>query len=159
VGGHPLQDGLVGPVSAQSQLKKPVAAQRAGLDQPSHWGAVSDKGTQVNVTGIGVCVEMDHRYLAEAVPAGHSGVVRPGDGVVTAEDDRDGTRGRDLEHGRLDQLHGLLDVPVVELDVAGVIHPKLLEAVDAQRQAGTGAILWEVAGLAQGRWTEPVPER
>ena len=42
-------------------------------------------------TGIGMGVEMDHRHLAEAMLACHSGVVGPRDGVVTAEDDRDRT--------------------------------------------------------------------
>ena len=43
---------------------------------------------KLNVAGVGVGVEVDHRHQALADVLGHACGVRPGDSVVAAEDDR-----------------------------------------------------------------------
>jgi len=49
---------------------------------------VPDQRAELDVAGVGVRVEVDHRYPAVADVLGHARGVRPGDGVVAAEDQR-----------------------------------------------------------------------
>ena len=90
--GHPAERLRAGPVAAQPHLQEPVAAQRAGLDQPAHRLAVAVERAELDVAGVGVRVEVDHRDLAEAEVPGDAGRVRQRDRVVAAEHQRDRRR-------------------------------------------------------------------
>ena len=92
-----------GPVAAQPHLQEPVAAQRAGLDQPPHRLAVAVERAELDVAGVGVRVEVDHRDPAEAEVPGDAGGVGQGDRVVAAEHQRDGAGGRDGVHRLLER--------------------------------------------------------
>ena len=95
---HPVQRLRLGPVAAQPDLQEPVAAHRAGLDQPAHRRAVPVQRAELGVAGVGMGVEVDHRHPAPAHVPGHAGGVREGDRVVAAEDHRDGARRGGLLH-------------------------------------------------------------
>ena len=94
--GHPVQRLRFGPVAAQADLQEPVPAQRPRLDEPAHRLAVPDQRAELDVAGVRVRVEVNHRHPALADVLGHACGVRPGDGVVAAEDQRE-SAGRD--HG------------------------------------------------------------
>ena len=64
--GHPPERLRAGPVAAQPHLQEPVAAQGAGLDQPPHRLAVAVERAELDVAGVGVGVEVDHRDPAVA---------------------------------------------------------------------------------------------
>ena len=87
--GHPVQRLGPRPVAAQPDLQEPVAARRAGLDQPAHRLAVAVERAELDVAGVGVRVEVHDRHPAVAVLAGDPGDVGQGDRVVAAEHDRD----------------------------------------------------------------------
>ena len=87
--GHPVQRLRLRPVAAQPDLQEPVAAHRAGLDQPAHRRAVPVQRAELGVAGVGVRVEVDQRHPAPAHVPGHAGRVGERDRVVAAEDHRD----------------------------------------------------------------------
>ncbi len=140
--GHPVQRLRARPVAAQPDLQEPVAAQRAGLDQPAHRLAVAVERAELDVAGVGVRVEVDHRDPAVAEVPGDAGRVRQRDRVVAAEHQRDRARGWPR---RTPPPRGLpqrpLDVAGRHLDVAGVDDPEVLQAVDPQRQVRPGAVV------------------
>ena len=87
--GHPVQRLRRRPVAAQADLQEPVPAQRAGLDQPAHRLAVPPQRAELDVAGVGVRVEVEHRHPAVAEHVGHPVGVGEGDRVVAAEHDGD----------------------------------------------------------------------
>ena len=64
--GHPVQRLRRRPVAAQADLQESVAAHGAGLDQPAHRLAVARQRAELDVPGVRVRVEMDHRDPAVA---------------------------------------------------------------------------------------------
>ncbi len=152
--GHPAQGLGARPVAAQPHLQEPVAAQRARLDQAAHRLAVAVERAELDVAGVGVRVEVDHRDPAEAEVPGDAGGVGPGDRVVAAEHQRDGAGRRHGVDRLLERRVGHLDLPRRHLDVAGVDDAQVLERVDAQRQVRPGAVVGEVVGAAHGRRSE-----
>ena len=86
--GHPGERLRPGPVAAQTQLEEPVTAHGTGLDQPAHRLAVPVERAELDVAGVRVGVEVHDGHPAVAVPVGDTGDVRPRDGVVTAEHER-----------------------------------------------------------------------
>ena len=90
-----------------------------------------------------------------AQDVGHSLGVGEGDRVVAAEDDRDRPGPGHLLHRGLEGRERHLDVAGEHLDVPGVDHPQVGQAVGAQGQARTGAVVREVVGAADGHRPEP----
>ena len=152
--GHPVQRLGAGPVAAQPHLQEAVAAQRAGLDQPAHRLAVAVERAELDVAGVGVGVEVDHRDPAEAEVPGDAGGVREGDRVVAAEHQRHGAGRGDGVHRLLEGVQGALDLARRHLDVAHVDDGEVLQRVDAQREVGPRAVLRQVAGLPDRRRAE-----
>ena len=149
--GHPLHGLGAGPVAAQPHLEEPVAAQRAGLDQPPHRLAVPVERAELDVAGVGVGVEVDHRHPAEAEVPRDAGGVGEGDRVVAAEHERDGPGRGDGVHRVLEGVQRPLDLARRHLDVAHVDHGEVLERVDAEREVGPRAVLGQVVGLPDRR--------
>ena len=148
--GHPLHRLGAGPVAAQPHLEEPVAAQGARLDQPAHRLAVAVERAELDVAGVGVGVEVDHRDAPEAEVSGDAGRVGQGDRVVTAEHERYGAGGCDGVHRVLERVQRPLDVAGRHLDVAHVDDAQVLERVDTQREVGPGAVLR--AGSRSAGW-------
>ena len=144
--GHPVEGLGTGPVAAQPHLEEAVTAERPRLDEAAHRLAVAPQRAELDVTGVGVRVEVDHRHATVAQHVGHALGVREGDRVVAAEDDRDRTGAGDLLHRCLQHPEGALDVAGWHLHVAGVDHSQVLQAVGAQRQARPRAVVREVVG-------------
>ena len=155
--GHPAQGLRFGPVAAQADLQEPVTADRPGLDQPAHGLAVPDQGAELRVAGVGVRVEVDQGHPALAEVLGHAGRVGPGDGVVAAEDQRDGAVAGHLVHRGLQVAHGPGRVAGEHLHVPGVVDAQILQAVGAQRQRGPGPVVRQVVGLPDVLRAEPGP--
>ena len=153
--GHPAEGLRAGPVAAQPHLQEPVAAQGAGLDQPAHRLAVAVERAELDVAGVGVGVEVDHRDPAVPEVTGDAGGVRQRDRVVAAEHQRDGAGRRHGVHGLLQRPERALDLAGRHLDVAGVDDADVLERVDAQGQVRAGAVLRQVVGLPDGHRAEP----
>ena len=145
--GHPVQGVGLGPVAAQPHLQEAVAAQRPGLDEPAHRLPVAPQRPELDVAGVGVRVEVDHRDPAVAEHVGHPLGVGVGDGVVAAEHDRDRAGAGHLLDRRLEGGQRALDVAGVHLHVAGVDDAQVLQAVGAQRQAGPRAVVGQVVLL------------
>ena len=148
--GHPVEGLRTGPVAAQPHLEEPVAAQRSRLDQPAHRLAVPPQRAELDVAGVGVRVEVDHRHAAVAEHVGHALGVGVGDRVVAAEHDGDRACAGHLLDGRLEPAEGRLDVAGRHLDVAGVDDPEVLQRVGAQRQRGPRAVVRQVVGHPDG---------
>ena len=64
------------------------------LDEPAHRLAVADEGAELDVAGVGVRVEVDHRHAALPDVLRDARGVGPGDGVVAAEHERHGAGAR-----------------------------------------------------------------
>ena len=144
--GHPVQ-GLRGrPVAAQPDLQEPVPAQRTGLDQPAHRLAVPPQRPELDVPGVGVRVEVDHRHPALAEHVGAALGIRKGDRVVAAEGDRDRAGPDHLLHCGLQRRQRGLDVSGVHLDVTGVIDLQVAQSVGPQGQRGPGSVVRQVVG-------------
>ena len=160
--GHPVQRLRRRPVATQADLQEPVAAQRARLDQATHRLAVAPQRPELDVAGVRVRVEVDHRDPAVAEHVRHALGVGEGDRVVAAEDDRDRARTGHLLDRRLERGQRHLDVAGVHLDVAGVHDVEVDEPVRPQRQAGPGAVMREVvraSGSPSGRTAHPAGAR
>ena len=154
--GHPRQRLGPRPVAAQPDLQEPVAAQRAGLDQPPHRLPVPDQRAELDVARVGVRVEVDHRDAALAEVLGDPGGVRPGDRVVAAQHQRDRARRRDRVDGALQVAHRALGVAGEHLDVARVVDGQVArQPVDAQRERRARPVVGQVAGLADVLRPEP----
>ena len=153
--GHPLQGLRWRPVAAQPDLQEPVAPQRAGLDQPTHRLPVPPERTELDVTGVGMGVEVDHRHPAVAEHVRAALGVGIGDRVITAEDDRDRTGSGGLLDGGLQRRQGHLDVAGVHLDVPGVIDVQVQQTVGPQRQRRPGPVMREVVGHPDRLRSEP----
>jgi hypothetical protein len=95
---------------------------------------VAPQRAELDVAGVGVRVEVDHRDAAVAEDVRDPLGVWEGDRVVAAEHhgDRSGTSG--LLDGRLESGQGHLDVAGVHLDVARVQDAQVGQRVGAQRQ-------------------------
>ena len=157
--GHPLHGLGAGPVAAQPHLQEPVAAQGAGLDQPAHRLAVPVQRAELDVAGVGVGVEVDHRDPAEAEVPRDAGGVGEGDRVVAAEHERDRAGGRDGVHRLLEGVQRALDLAGRHLDVAHVDHGDVLQGVDPQREVGPRAVLRQVAVCRMADGPKRVPGR
>jgi hypothetical protein len=117
---------------------------------------VPDQRAELDVPGVGVRVEVDHRDAALPEVLGHPGGVRPGDRVVAAQHQRDrAVRGDGVD--RLLQIaHRALGVAGEQLDVPGVVHGQVaLQPVDPEGQRGPGTVVREIAGLADEPRSEP----
>jgi hypothetical protein len=84
---------------------------------------VAPQRAELDVAGVGVGVEVEHRHPAVAEDVGHPGGVGEGDRVVAAEDHRDGARPGNAGHGLPQRRQRSLDVAGWHLDVARVEHP------------------------------------
>ena len=152
--GHPAEGLGAGPVAAQPHLQEPVAAQGAGLDQPAHRLAVAVERPELDVAGVGVGVEVDHRDPAVAEVPRHPRRIGQRDGVVAAEHERDRAGRRHGVHRVLQRAERPLDLTRRHLHVAGVDDADVLERVDAQGHVRAGAVLRQVVGLADGHRSE-----
>ena len=156
--GHPLEDLRRWPIPAQPDLQEAVAASRTGFNEPAHGLAVADQGAELNVAGVGVGVEVNHRHTAPAIPPTcHPGDVRPGDGVVPTQDQRNGTAGSDPLDGRFEVRAGPGGIPGEHFDVTRIDHTQILQSVHSHRQRGPRAVMGEVAGLSQRLGAESGP--
>ena len=155
LGGHPGQRLRPGPVAAQPDLQEPVAAERAGLDQPAHRLAVTDQRAELDVAGVGVRVEVDHRDPALAEVLGHARGVGPGDRVVAAEHQRDRARRGHRVDRLLQVAHRPGGVAGEHLDVACVVDPQVPQPVDPQRERRPRPVVRQVAGLPDVLRPEP----
>jgi hypothetical protein len=86
---------------------------------------VAPHRAELDVAGVGVRVDVDHRDPAVAEDVGHALGVGEGNRVVTAEDDRARARAGHLLDRGLERRQGRLDVTGVHLDVARVEHPQV----------------------------------
>ena len=152
---HPLQRLRSGPVAAQPHLQEPVAAERARLDQPPHRLAVADQRSELDVPGVRVRVEVDHRDPALPAMLGHARGVGPGDRVVAAEHERDRARRGHRVDRLLQVAHRPGGVAGEQLDVARVVDPQVLQRVDAQRERRPRPVVRQVAGLPDVLRPEP----
>ena len=153
--GHPVEGLRARPVAAQPELQEAVTTSRAGLDQTSHRLAVAVERAELDVTGVGVGIEVDHRDPPVASGAGHTGHVRPGDGVVAPQNQRDLARLGDRGDRVLDDLAAAHHVTGVDLEVAGVDDGDVVgQRVDAHRHVRTDAVLRQVVGGTHGHRTE-----
>ncbi len=152
--GHPVQRLRTGPVAAQADLQETVAPHRTGLDEPAHRLAVTDERAELDVAGVGVRVEVDDADPPPPAGARDRGRVRPGDRVVSAEDERDRAAARDRSDRGLEVPARSLGVAGVDLDVARVEHPHVLEAVDTHGEGRAGAVVGVVVGAADRLRTE-----
>ena len=153
--GHPGQLRRLGPVAAQADLEELAALDRSGFDHPAHRQTVAVERAELDVAGVGVRVEMDHRDPAVAEMLGQAGDVGHRDGVVATEHDRDlvglGQLGDDVlqrtqRPDRLGRRH---------LDVAGVDHAHVQQRVDPQRQVRAGPGVFGIVDGAQRHRPHP----
>ena len=100
-------------------------------------------------------VEVDHRDPALAEVLRNSGGVRPGNRMVTAENQRHSPGGGHGVHSLLQITHRPRRVTREHLDVACVVDPQILQAVDPHRQRRSRPVVWQVARLADVLRTEP----
>ena len=107
---HPVQRLRGWPVPAQAHLQEPVPAHRPGLEQPAHRLTVAPQRPELDVAGVGVRVEVNHRDTAVTEDVGHALGVGVGDRVVAAEDERDRAGPGDLLDCGLQGREGRLDV-------------------------------------------------
>ncbi len=152
--GHPRQRRGLRPVATQPDLQEPVAAQRTGLDQPSHRLAMPPQRAERDVAGVGVRVEVHHRDATLSVHPGDPFRVRQRDRVVAPEYDRHRPGLGHCGHGVLQVGDRALDLAGVHLHVAGVAYHQVLQRVDPQRQVRAGPVVWQVVGLPDGRGAE-----
>ncbi len=129
--GHPVEGLRPRPVAAEPDLEEPVAAQRPGLDEPAHRLSVAPERAELDVAGVGVRIEVDHRHPTVAEDVGAPRGVGIGDRVVAAEDDGDGAGPGDPLDRSLEGRQGRLDVAGVHLDVAGVDDGEVTQCVGA----------------------------
>jgi hypothetical protein len=107
---------------------------------------VPPQRAELDVAGVGVRVEVDHRHPPVAEDVRHALGVGEGDRVVAAEDDGDRPGpGHRLDRGLQCGQRGL-DVTGVHLDVPGVEDPQVAQPVGAQRQARPGPVVRQVVG-------------
>ena len=82
----------------QPDLKEAVTSGRARLDQPSHRLAVAVERPELDVTGVGMGVEVHDTDAASAVVAGNPGHVGERHRVVPSEHHRDSAARRQRRH-------------------------------------------------------------
>jgi hypothetical protein len=64
--GHPVQGFGRGQYPRSPICREPITAYAPGLDQPTHGLAVTPQRAELDVTGVGMRVEVDHRHPAGA---------------------------------------------------------------------------------------------
>ena len=118
---------------------------------------MADQAAPLHVAGVGMRVEVDDRDPSPADDARDSGHIGPSDGVVPAEDDRNGPRlGRDPDCVlEVVQRQALLHAR--HLDVASVQHPEVLQRIDPEGEVRARRIVRQVVGGPDHLWTEPSP--
>jgi len=107
---------------------------------------VAPQRAELDVPGVGVGVEVDHRDPPVPEDVGHALHVGIGNRVVPAENHGDRARAGDLLDGPLQRRQGDLDVPGEHLHVAGVEHPQVAQTVGPQGQRRTCPVVRKVVG-------------
>ena len=130
---HPGELGRLGPEAAQADLKEPIAADRAAIDDEPHGRAVRALDAGEVGRGIGVRVEVDDADRAGTVVVGDRRHVRVGDRVVAAEHDRDGSGRADLRDPPADRVVAARRVTRNRLGVAVVDDLQDREGIDAEQ--------------------------
>ncbi len=117
------------------------------------------QGAELDIPGVGVRVEVDHRDPTRAEHIGHAGGVSERDGVVAAKDQRDRASGGDAGDRSAQVAQRLGSIAGEQLYIAGVVDPQVLQAISTQRQAGTGIVMAQVVGRTDGLRTKAAPGR
>ena len=143
------------PVAAQAHLDEVAPGDRARLDQATHRRAVAVQRSVAVWRRVGVCVEVHDADALRPAEIGDRRRIRPCDGVVSSEHDRD-RAGR----GHLADLPEDLAVPVLDATgndrrIARVDRGDDAERVDSNLQRVQHASL--ILRLANGAWAEARP--
>ena len=92
---------------------------------------MTDQRAEFDIPGIGVRVKMQDRNAPPPASPGNAGDVRPGHGVISAEDQGDGAGLRHTLHDHLEVGAGTGRIAAVHLHVAAVDHAHVLQAIGA----------------------------
>ena len=94
---------------------------------------MSNESSKLQITGIGMSIEVDHRDLAHAAMRCDPSNVSRGDGVIAAKNYRDRTGSRDPLSCLLQDLESSNKVARGHQEVAGIEHLKFFEPIDTKR--------------------------